>query len=265
MRDTLLTAFHTLAELIFPARCVYCRRIGAVFCRTCRAQAQPVGDAICVRCGEPTTVRCTCHACQKTPPGPFRAMRGAVFYGSPVAFAIHGLKYRGMTHMALPLASYLSAYLDTHPLAIDYLTPVPLHPERQASRGYNQSELLARAVGRERRLPVRSDLIERTRHTPPQVHLHREQRLQNMKDAFAAPRLGALHGETVLLIDDVCTTGATMRGCAEALRVAGAGDVYALAIARARPPRRPDVWEKGLSPAEVFVAWDEIERVGSRG
>ena len=265
MRDILLTAFRTLAEVIYPARCIYCRRIGSAFCQTCRAQAQPVGDAICVRCGEPTTVRCTCHACQKTPPGPLRAMRGAVFYGSPVAFAIHGLKYRQMTHLAQPLASYLSAYLDAHPLPIDCLTPVPLHPERQTARGYNQSELLARAVGRERRLPVRNDLIERKRHTPPQVHLNREQRLQNMKDAFAALRPGALHGETVLLIDDVCTTGATMRACAEALRVAGAGEVYALAIARARTQRQPDAWERGLSPAQVFVAWDELTNMGSRG
>lgn len=185
-------------------------------------------------------------------------MRGAVFYYGPVIFAIHGLKYGGITRLARPLSAYLIAYLASHPIAFDCLVPVPLHPERQASRGYNQSELLAIQVGKARKLPVRTDLITRTRHTLPQVHLNSRQRQENVRDAFAPIQNGSLHGETVLLIDDVCTTGATLLACATALRTAGAGAVWALTIARAYPKTGPEPWQKGLRPTDIFLTWDSL-------
>lgn len=248
--------FRALAELIYPSRCVSCRRLGSHFCRICRGQAVLVGDAICVRCGRPTTERCTCHECKRTPPGPLRGMRGAVFYGGPVAFAIQGFKYQGRTALSRPLAAFLNGYLETHAVSFDCLVPVPLHPERLAVRGYNQSELLAHELGRTRRLPVRTDLITRARHTQPQVTLSRQQRVENVRDAFAPARPGLLQGERVLLIDDVCTTGSTLQGCAQALRAAGAGDIWALAVARAHPKTPPAAWQKGLSPAEMFAVLD---------
>ena len=234
-RFSLRTGLQALVDLIFPPRCIYCRRMGSHFCGACRAEASIVGDDICVRCGQPMTKRCTCISCKRTPPGPLRGMRGAVFYGGTVAFAIHGLKYQGKRELAQPLASYLAGYLDAHPIPIDALVPVPLHPDRVAFRGYNQSELLAEAVGRARRIPVHSDWVYRSRHTPPQVHLGRRERIENMRDAFAPAATGILKGETVLLIDDVCTTGATLQACAEALKLAGAGDIWALTVAFARP------------------------------
>ncbi len=251
--------FDTLADLLFPPRCTYCRRLGSTFCRTCQATANFIGDSICVHCGTPTTERCVCVNCQRSfHASPLRGMRGAVFYRGPVTFAIHGLKYRGITRLARPLSAYLIAYLASHPIAFDCLVPVPLHPERQAGRGYNQSELLAIQVGKVRKLPVRTDLITRVRHTLPQVHLNRRQRQENVRDAFAPIQNGSLHGETVLLIDDVCTTGATLLACASALRAAGAGVVWALTIARAYPKTNPEPWRKGLDPTGAFLAWDGL-------
>lgn len=222
-----------LADLIFPPACVYCRRLGSHFCRPCQETAQFLGDAICVRCGTPAVVRCTCASCRSLPPDPLCGIRGAVRYQGPVRFAIHAFKYRGMTDLAAPLAGYLMAYLEAHPLAVDYLVPVPLHEERLAFRGYNQSELLAKALGKAKGLPVRTDLIARTRHTQPQVQLKARQRRTNMQEAFAPMQADRLHGETVLLIDDVCTTGSTLDACAVALHEAGAGDIWALTVARA--------------------------------
>lgn len=244
-----------LVELVFPSRCVFCRRWGSPFCRQCQAEATPVGEAVCVRCGQAMTERCLCPDCRRTPAGPLRGIRGVVFYGSPVSFAIHALKYRGMKELARPLAGYLIAYLQTHPLPFDGLVPVPLHPEREAARGFNQSALLAREVGRALRLPVHEGVIVRSRATPPQVHLHRQQRLENVKDAFAATRPGALTGGRFLLVDDVCTTGATLQAAAQALHEAGAGEIWALAVARAHPKPEPEPWQAGLGPAEVFIAW----------
>jgi predicted amidophosphoribosyltransferase len=105
-------------------------------------------------------------------------------------------------------------------------------------------------------IPLRIDLLQRTRHTRPQAQLNRRQRLQNVADAFAPIEGVHLNGETLLLIDDVATTGATLRACARALRRAGAGDIWALTVARAHvntvlPSAPPD-----LSPAEAFLFWD---------
>ncbi|RME80949.1 MAG: ComF family protein [Caldilineae bacterium] len=252
----LAALFRDLADLIFPPRCVYCQAVGSHFCRACRREARFVGDSICVRCGQPATTRCTCYRCRHEPAQALLGMRGAVFYGGPLAFAIHAFKYRGITELARPLAGYLIAYLQAHALPFDYLVPVPLHPQREKFRGYNQSLLLAEEVAASCHIPVRSDVIRRIRHTPPQVHLRRRERLLNMQGAFAPVQAGILHGETVLLIDDVCTTGATLRAAAEALRQAGAGDIWGLTIARARPRIELQPWQKGLSATDVFLIWD---------
>lgn len=250
---------QAFVDLLYPPRCLYCGRLGSYFCRTCRAQAQSLGENICIRCGQPTTERCICNHCRHSPPDPLRGIRGAVFYGSPVSFALYGLKYRGLKQLVAPLATYLLSYLDTHPLSFDILVPVPLHAERLALRGFNQSTLLALELERHRHIPVRDDLIYRTRHTPPQVHLNRRQRLTNMQHAFAPGQRGVLSGERVLLIDDVCTTGATLRASAQALQEAGAGEIWALTVARAQAPRESEAWENGLSPAQVFLTWDGMQ------
>jgi ComF family protein len=189
-------------------------------------------------------------------------MRGVVFYGGPIAFAIQGFKYQGRTALSRPLGAFLAGYLRSHALRFDLLVPVPLHPDRLALRGYNQSELLALDVAKVSRLPVRTDLIYRARHTQPQATLNRKQRLENVRDAFLPGQAGLLQGERVLLIDDVCTTGSTLKACAQALHQAGAGDIWALAVARARPKTPPEPWQRGLSPAEVFAGWDEGRRPG---
>lgn len=222
-----------LVDLVFPPACVYCRRLGSHFCRPCQETAQFLGDAICVRCGTPAAMRCTCAACRLSPPDPLCGIRGSVHYRGPIVFAIHAFKYRGMVELAAPLAGYLIAYLAAHPLSVDYLVPVPLHEERLAFRGYNQSELLAASLGKAMSLPLRTDLIVRTRHTQPQVQLRARQRRTNMHGAFAPLQAHPLSGETVLLIDDVSTTGSTLNACAAALHDAGAGDIWALTVARA--------------------------------
>ncbi len=252
--------WSTLVELLFPSRCVICRRWGSSLCGRCQAEATPIGESVCVRCGRPMTERCLCPDCRQTPPGPLRGIRGVVFYGHPVHVAIHAFKYRGRRELARPLAGYLIAYLQSHALPFDGLVPVPLHPERRAARGFNQSELLARVVGSTLGLPVHAGVIERTRATPPQVHLKRQQRLTNVQGAFAATVPGALRGGRFLLIDDVCTTGATLQAAAQALHEAGADEIWALTVARAFPRPEPEPWQVGLSPAEVFIAWAAMDR-----
>jgi ComF family protein len=119
-----------------------------------------------------------------------------------------------------------------HPVDVDLLIPVPLHPSRLRSREYNQSLLLADELNRALRLPLVYDTLVRTRATRPQTELTRRQRLVNLRRCFAVRRPNIVEGKRILLVDDVMTTGATFNECAKALRRAGAADVYAVALAR---------------------------------
>ncbi|MCD6289487.1 MAG: ComF family protein [Anaerolineae bacterium] len=114
----------------------------------------------------------------------------------------------------------------------DCLVPVPLHPERERERGYNQAALLAQVLGDRLGLPVVANAIRRTRATQPQVHLDASARWENVMGAFA-PAHVSMHGRQPVLIDDVCTTGATLIACAQALLEAGATRVWAYTLARA--------------------------------
>jgi len=157
---------------------------------------------------------------------------------SPFAFegvvrgAVHQLKYGHFKALAAPLGQLLAQYLETAPVAADVLVPVPLHPRRLRERGYNQSALLAAEVGKMNGIPVVTDSLVRLRHTKAQVKTAgAEERQRNLAGAFGC-RDGKLAGKRVLVVDDVCTTGATLNSCAMALREAGASSVWGLALAR---------------------------------
>jgi len=146
--------------------------------------------------------------------------------------AIHELKYKNLKVLDLPLARLLAKYLEDKPLPRDVLVPVPLHPRRLRERGYNQSSLLAQKLGKLADLPVVEGLLLRLRDTPAQARIATAGvRRRNVAEAFTC-RDGQLQGEKVLLIDDVCTTGATLDACAVALKKAGASSVWGLTLAR---------------------------------
>jgi ComF family protein len=146
--------------------------------------------------------------------------------------AIHALKYKRRRDAAVPLAALLSARLAKGDIPFDLMTSVPLHPARERERGYNQAELLAEQTARQTRsIYVRA--CQRTRATADQVGLDPAARRLNVQAAFA-PTSTELRGQRVLLIDDVCTTGATLDACAGALYAGGARAVYGLTVARAR-------------------------------
>jgi ComF family protein len=147
--------------------------------------------------------------------------------------AIHRFKYRNVRGLAEPLGELLASYMVDHSLPADVVVPVPLHPARLADRGYNQSALLARELGRRLDLPVVEDSLLRVRHTRQQVGLSIEERRRNVADAFAC-RDDRLAGCRVLLIDDVYTTGATLNACGEALIAAGAASAWGLTLAHGR-------------------------------
>ncbi len=224
------TTFQTFLDLLFPPRCVVCRRVGEWFCAACRNRIEKIPAPICPRCGRPLT-RADCPYCAKSPLR-MDGTRAVAFFEGGLRQAIHTFKYSHRPELAALLAELLRDYLTAYPIPADALVAVPLHPERERARGYNQSLLLARALSAHNHLPVWEDVLTRVRVTRPQVELDAEERHANVRDAFAATERVA--GARVLLIDDVCTTGATMEACGAALYAHGAQSVWGLALARSR-------------------------------
>lgn len=226
-----------LLDLLFPPRCVACRRRGSWLCPTCRGSMPRLPPERCHRCAEPLVGALTCPRCWAEPPD-FRGLTCAFAFAGTARLAIHRLKYQRQRHLAEPLAAALleadasgTAGLAAHLPPDAMLVPIPLHPRRMAERGYNQSALLAQALGRQLRLTVAADALARVRDTPPQVGLTHEGRRTNVRGAFAAS--DAVAGRAILLVDDVCTTTSTLREAAAVLRRAGAASIDAIVFARA--------------------------------
>jgi len=158
-------------------------------------------------------------------------LRSAVAYEGPVEPAVQRFKYEGWRRLAAPLAQLIAERLAIEGLAARWLIAVPLHPERLRQRGYNQAELLASDLRHRMRLSSPQGELVRTRSTPPQVGRDRLRRFENVSGAFVW-RGASLAGESILLVDDVATTGATLDACANALRAAGSGPVTGVSIAR---------------------------------
>jgi ComF family protein len=152
------------------------------------------------------------------------------FHEGTLRTLIHLFKYSGMKPLAGPLGALLNRVLPPE-LEFDAVVPVPLHWRKKWSRGFNQSELLARQVGRQRRIPV-LNALRRRRNTATQAGLANAGRRRNVAGAFMERSAGALRGKRILLIDDVMTTGATANACASVLKRCGAKSVSLLTLAR---------------------------------
>ncbi len=223
-------------DLLFPPRCGGCGRSGSLLCEECLAAFTPLTGPLCEVCGEMVSAPGLCWRCTAERPR-FDYVASAFVYEGALRHTIHALKYRGQKALAGPLAEALAAHVnspDGRAGTAPILCPVPMHPDRLHERGYNHAGLLADRLavlwGLER-LP--DEALRRTRHTPRQVGQDYQARRENVLGAFeATPALVA--GRSVLLVDDVCTTGATLNACAVALLQASAAAAACVTVARAQ-------------------------------
>lgn len=146
------------------------------------------------------------------------------------------MKYKGLFALAEPLAELMVLAWPQWEVEVDLVLPIPLHAERERERGYNQAMLLVEHLCRRMGWQTAPAGLRRIRHTPPQVNLNKEERQENVKDAFTADER-IVKGLNILLVDDVCTTGATMISATEALLAAGAQSVSGYCVARATHSR----------------------------
>lgn len=226
------------AGVFFPRRrCVSCGclSVDSALCPRCRAQM--LGLSRCARCASfvaaTETAAYRCRDCCGGEPA-FTLARAALPYEGMLREQLLAFKYGQRPGLRRPLAETLLLAYDAcyAQVAFDTVLPTPLSAARLAGRGYNQAQLLSELVAAELKLPHRPAWLTRTRDTRPLAELERGERERELGGAFqtALP----LHGERILLIDDIFTTGVTLEMCSRALRKAGAGAVYGLAVAAGR-------------------------------
>jgi ComF family protein len=234
IRSRSQTVVQQFLDILFPVHCASCQRSGHVLCPACIAQIQPLPSPFCQLCGTPLSTYGSCKNCQYHPPK-LSGQRAVGLYQEPMRGCIHRLKYDGNTRLAVPLGLLLAQTYTHYGMHADMLIPVPLHSERQQQRGYNHAFLLAEVCSAQLGVPMNNDILVRHRATVAQVDLHPRERHQNVAGAFAcnsASASGALYGRSIVIIDDVSTTGATLEACAVPLFAAGAKGVWGLVLAR---------------------------------
>ncbi|MBI5562299.1 MAG: ComF family protein [Deltaproteobacteria bacterium] len=229
---------NSFTNLFFPPVCGLCEKaVGRdALCAACAdaiGRSRILGPS-CGVCGVPFASTAsgphTCGECLLEPPPYVQAISACIYEGAALD-AIHSFKYGGNTRLAAGLGALLrdaAVFRDAPGVAV----PVPLHVERLRQRGFNQSLLLAREAARALSIKVDYTSLRRVRPTAAQTGLAARDRRRNVAAAFAVRRPDALRGRRVLLVDDVLTTGATVRECSKAMRAAGA-EVYVLTLARA--------------------------------
>ena len=196
-------------NLLFPQWCIGCRKEGELICHSCRSSLPPVMPPLCPRCGRPQASGILCSNCVSWQAA-IDGIRSPFRFDGVIRQAIHQLKYRNLRALVKPLAQLLNDYLTTNPVPGEVLVPVPLHKKRLRERGYNQSSLLARELGKLIDLPVVDDYLIRQRHTPPQARTPTvDERKSNVADAFVCHG-NRLRDKQILLVDDVSTSGATL-------------------------------------------------------
>ena len=218
-------------DWLFPPHCGGCGCLGERWCKACQASTKLIGSEVCAVCGEPNPGGDLCLECIQQPPVYNHLRSWAVFEG-PVREAIHKLKYNGDIGLGEILARQLIKLVKELGWYYDMVVPVPLSTERLKERGYNQSALLARPIALAFGSRYMPNSLVRVRNTASQVGLNAGERLVNVAGAFrAAPE--TVKQKTILVVDDVTTTGATIQACSEALLQAGASKVLGLTLARA--------------------------------
>ena len=235
MRTIFSKSSRFLLDFVFPPHCVSCKAANHWLCPVCLSRIAFIHEPFCKRCGIPVesdkvklAQSCPHHNLQF-----IDGIRSAAYFDhTPIRPAIHAFKYNNHRALSAALGQILADAYRRYHLRAEIVAPVPLHRLRARERGFNQSELLARALSQILGLPLNTTTLQRVGQTRSQVDLTAAERQQNVGDAFACRDRG-LAKLRVLLVDDVCTTGATLDACAAALHRGGATSSWGLTLTRA--------------------------------
>jgi len=230
-------------DFIYPPRCLVCRKLiqeNEGLCVDCLEKIQLIEKPYCHKCGKPLEFEATfedvqapvCLDCRNKKLF-FNFARSIGRYDGVLKECVHFLKYRSKKVLLKPISCLISKNLENTFLweEFSFITPVPLHKKRYREREFNQAELIADLIGKQFRISVLPQALERTVYTSPQIKLNKEERLRNVKGVFKAGEHPWIRNSRILLVDDVYTTGSTLNECARVLKKAGAQEVYAFTLA----------------------------------
>ena len=244
LRDVL----NGLIGLFFPADCKICGRPldplnRSLICESCWSKVKWLNPPYCSSCSKPFLPSKAfqkfpsflCLECQKERPH-FKKVFVPTLYEGVMKEAIHLLKYNKKINVIQGIKRIIKVYLDHNPslfLHLDLVVPVPLHRRKFKERGFNQAELLAKIIAKHFNLKLVKGNLKRIKSTQTQAKLSKKERAENIKKAFLVKDPDKFQGKSILLVDDVYTTGTTVKEIAKVLKRAKAKDVYVFTLARA--------------------------------
>jgi ComF family protein len=233
-------------ELVFPAKCVICRKplewasLGSV-CLVCQGKIRPIQEPICFICGHPILAeignvskeKITCTSCKKNV-SEFTQNRSVFYYEGTLRQLVHFFKYQGKITIGKKLAQLMGDYCreGLYFSSAECIVPVPLGIKKLRHREFNQSFILAKVVGKYLKVPVYPFALKKVKEPASQMELSRQDRMRNVRGAFMVRKKKQINRKEVLLVDDVFTTGATIRECSRVLLQHGVKKVWALTLAR---------------------------------
>lgn len=227
----------SLLDLLFPRHCLGCGKTGSYFCASCLNLVVVFPERICPVCQKGSFGGITHPGCAR--PQGLDGLTTVFAYGGLIEKAIKKIKYHFVSDLSSELVELFLSFIGEDKTFAEFcrekpiLIPIPLHAARLRWRGFNQSELLGRLIAENLGLDFAPDLLARVKNTQPQVELDKEKRGQNIKGAFSlAPSILVSQSPSILLFDDVWTSGATLREAAKVLKRAGTTKVWGLTLAR---------------------------------
>ncbi len=218
-------------DWLFPPECVKCGEPGTNWCDSCQKKIEIIQKVVCPICGIPSKTNAVCPQCKQHPPT-LDWLRSWAIYNETLKTFIHALKYKNNRRLATTFANAIAEIYKNNPYPVDFITVVPLSKKRTRQRGYNQVALIAKALQPQINLKFHPEAICRIRNTETQVGKNFHERAINVIGAFRAnPML--VQDKSILILDDVYTTGATLNACTNALKNAGASRIIGITAARA--------------------------------
>ena len=232
--STINQIYNFFLDIFYPKRCIGCGKFGSFLCYNCAKDIKVLKTSVCPNCGKITKYNQYCSACKSKNKLKISGLYiAAVYDEGPIKELIHHFKYSGLLEISPILGELLcQKYLQNKlPNGDLIVVPVPLHKKREKQRGFNQAEVLARYFSEQ--LSLKGGLaLERIINTQTQINLAKKDRIKNLINAFVCVDQELIKNKTVILIDDVTTTGTTLNECAKVLREAGAKKVYGLVVAK---------------------------------
>lgn len=227
-----------ILDIIYPKHdnCLLCKaelkkNRGLQICGYCRSMLRPLREDVCQVCGRP--VKSGSGKCTECSNGKvyFKGAASVFEFSGLIQEAIYRLKYDGEADLALLLGAFMAEKFVEKGWDADLIIPVPLHPVRLSERGFNQSYLLSKEIGRECGIDVSDRILQRVVYTKSQVSLSRLERMLNVKNAFRADNGDDIRNRSILIVDDIMTTGATLNECSKAISMYNPKNIYCLAAA----------------------------------